>query len=75
MGAASSRDPGSTVVFVWSMMVDGILLNSVSYCYPNCEPFVKNCSLTLPRGSRCLLIGANGTGKTTLLQLIAGEWS
>ena len=52
----------------------GIRLNGVTFSYPNCPPFISNASLELPRGSRCLLIGANGTGKTTLLQMVAGEW-
>lgn len=30
-------------------------------------------SLSLPPGSRCLLIGANGAGKSTLLRLLAGK--
>ena len=53
----------------------GIRLNGVTFAYPGCPPFIKDASLDLPRGSRCLLIGANGTGKTTLLQMVAGEWS
>jgi ABC-type Mn2+/Zn2+ transport system ATPase subunit len=53
--------------------IDGINLNNVTFAYPNCPPFIKDGNLNLPRGSRCLLIGANGTGKTTLLQLVAGE--
>jgi CCR4-NOT complex subunit CAF16 len=30
-------------------------------------------SFALPRGARCLLLGANGTGKSTLLRLLAGR--
>jgi CCR4-NOT complex subunit CAF16 len=30
-------------------------------------------SLVLPRGSRCLLCGANGAGQSSLLQLLAGK--
>ena len=30
-------------------------------------------SLAIPRGSRCLLLGANGVGKSTLLRLVAGR--
>ncbi len=30
-------------------------------------------SLTVPRGARCLLVGANGAGKSTLLSVLAGR--
>lgn len=53
----------------------GIKLNGVTFAYPGCEPFITDARLDLPRGSRCLLIGANGTGKTTLLQIVAGEYA
>lgn len=52
----------------------GIHMNGVNFAYPNCPPFITGCHLSLPRGSRCLLIGANGTGKTTLLQIVAGKY-
>jgi len=34
---------------------------------------LKNISFELPRGVRCLLVGANGAGKTTLLKLLGGK--
>jgi CCR4-NOT complex subunit CAF16 len=37
------------------------------------EPALEKCNLTLSRGSRCLLIGANGAGKSTILRLLAGK--
>ncbi len=30
-------------------------------------------NMTLPRGARCLLLGANGAGKSTLLRVLAGK--
>ena len=37
------------------------------------QPLLHSLSLSLPAGSRTLLIGANGAGKTTLLRLLAGK--
>lgn len=37
------------------------------------EPALHDCNLALTRGSRCLLIGANGAGKSTILRLLAGK--
>jgi CCR4-NOT complex subunit CAF16 len=34
---------------------------------------LKNINLTLPHGSKCLLVGLNGAGKSSLLKLIAGK--
>ncbi len=36
------------------------------------EDFVLDLSLTLPKGSKTLLVGASGAGKSTLLSLISG---
>lgn len=37
------------------------------------EPALRDCTIALPRGSRCLLLGPNGAGKSTLLRLLAGK--
>jgi len=37
------------------------------------EPALDNISLSLPKGSRTLLIGANGAGKSSFLQILAGK--
>ena len=42
--------------------VHAIALNGLDFAYPGCTPSLKDISLELPRGSRCLLIGANGAG-------------
>ena len=34
---------------------------------------LRDCTMTLERGSRCLLIGANGAGKSTLLRILGGK--
>ncbi|EFJ30247.1 ATP-binding cassette transporter, subfamily I, member 1, SmABCI1 [Selaginella moellendorffii] len=40
---------------------------------PGAKPLVQGFSLTLRAGDRCLLIGANGAGKTTVLKIIGGK--
>jgi CCR4-NOT complex subunit CAF16 len=37
------------------------------------EPVLRDLSFVLPASARCLLLGANGVGKSTLLRLIAGR--
>lgn len=54
--------------------VNGVEAINLQYAYPGCQPFIKDFTLDLPRGSRCLLVGANGAGKTTVLQLLAGKY-
>ncbi|MEP6633587.1 MAG: ATP-binding cassette domain-containing protein, partial [Luteimonas sp.] len=45
----------------------------VVFAYPGGAPLVRDFSSTILRGDRIGLIGANGTGKTTLLKLLLGE--
>ncbi|KAK0720840.1 P-loop containing nucleoside triphosphate hydrolase protein [Lasiosphaeris hirsuta] len=45
----------------------------LTYTFPDQSTGISNISLSLPAGSRTLLIGANGAGKTTLLRLLAGK--
>jgi ATP-binding cassette subfamily F protein 3 len=51
-----------------------LCLANLSYSI-NGRPLLKNASLTIQEGQRVGLIGANGTGKTTLFRLITGEIS
>jgi CCR4-NOT complex subunit CAF16 len=53
--------------------VPAVELRSLHFAYPECKPLFKGVSLEIPSASRTLLIGANGTGKSTLLRLIAGH--
>ena len=46
---------------------DAIVLNTLSYAYSGHHPVISDISLTLPKGSRCLLLGANGAGEPLCL--------
>lgn len=66
---------GCAGVVADEQLVDGaVVVRSLTFAYPGCQPFVSDFTFHLPRGSRCLLLGANGAGKTTLLQVLAGKY-
>lgn len=51
-----------------------ISVRDLTYSFqPHLPPSLTDINLTLPQGSRTLLIGANGAGKSTLLRLLAGK--
>ena len=50
-----------------------ISLTSVDFSYDKKQRLIDNLSLTLDRGTIYGLLGKNGTGKSTLLKLIAGS--
>ncbi len=49
-----------------------ISLEAVSFTYPDGTRGVKEISFSIPRGALFLLCGMNGSGKSTVLKLIAG---
>ncbi|MEN8041490.1 MAG: ATP-binding cassette domain-containing protein [Actinomycetota bacterium] len=50
-----------------------IEIQSVSYSYPDGTTPIENASFRVPTGSVTALVGPNGVGKTTMLELIAGH--
>ncbi|RRV18157.1 ATP-binding cassette domain-containing protein [Pseudomonas saudiphocaensis] len=50
-----------------------IVVEHVSFAHPGGEPLIRDFSMVLQRSDRIGLLGANGTGKTTLLKLLLGE--
>jgi CCR4-NOT complex subunit CAF16 len=60
-------------------MTDAIAVRDLEFAYPALPggragpPIFRGLSWTVPAGSRCLLLGANGVGKTTLLRIIGGR--
>ncbi|HVL87913.1 MAG TPA: ATP-binding cassette domain-containing protein [Candidatus Thermoplasmatota archaeon] len=58
---------------VVSRSVPAVELADVSFRYPRAAaPILRDVSLRIPAGTSVALMGANGTGKTTLLRLMAG---
>jgi CCR4-NOT complex subunit CAF16 len=54
--------------------MNAVDIEHLSFTYPGASaPVLRDLSLALPAGARCLLLGANGVGKSTLLRLIAGR--
>ncbi|WP_281884918.1 ATP-binding cassette domain-containing protein [Paenibacillus sp. YYML68] len=50
-----------------------IQFDNVTYSYiPHAQPVLQAVSFTIPRGQLTAIIGANGSGKSTAAQLIAG---
>lgn len=47
-------------------------INNVDFAYPNL-PILNDFSYIFKKGEKCGVVGKNGTGKSTLLKLIAGE--
>ncbi|KAF5747552.1 Non-intrinsic ABC protein 9 [Tripterygium wilfordii] len=58
-----------------------IELNGLKFTYPGIDghpppgstPLIGDFSLTLNTGDRCLLVGSNGAGKTTILKILGGK--
>ncbi|MBB2894330.1 ABC-F family ATP-binding cassette domain-containing protein [Flexivirga oryzae] len=48
-------------------------VNGVHYFLPDGRPLLGGVSLRVGEGAKVALVGPNGTGKTTLLRIIAGE--
>jgi len=53
----------------------GIEVIDVSFAWPEGESVIEPCSLTFEPGDRVGVVGGNGTGKSTLLDLVAGRLS
>ena len=50
-----------------------IVVEHASFAHPGGETLIRDFSMVLQRGDRIGLLGANGTGKTTLLKLLLGD--
>ncbi|CAE7688622.1 ABCI20 [Symbiodinium microadriaticum] len=48
-------------------------ITGLNFAYPDQKLVLKDLNMHLTRGARCLLIGANGAGKSTMLRILAGK--
>ncbi len=48
-------------------------VNSVSFSLPDGRPLLNDVSVRVGEGAKVALVGPNGTGKTTLVRIIAGD--
>jgi ATPase subunit of ABC transporter with duplicated ATPase domains len=51
-----------------------LVLQNISYAHPNRDVLFQNIQLTINTHDKAALIGNNGTGKSTLLNILAGVW-
>ncbi|KAF3779113.1 ABC transporter I family member 20 [Nymphaea thermarum] len=61
--------------------METICIDNLRFTYPGtdgqppagAQPVIEGFSLTLHAGDRCLLVGSNGAGKTTILKILGGK--
>ena len=53
---------------------EALTLASLDVALPDGRRLMRDCTVTLPAGSRILVTGAPGAGKSTLLRTLAGIW-
>lgn len=57
------------------MQTNVVEVRALDFRYPGDDrPVLSDVNLAVPRGARCLLVGANGAGKTTLLFVLGGRY-
>jgi ATP-binding cassette subfamily F protein 3 len=52
---------------------DVLAVSDLGYAFPDRQPLFSNLEFQLKRGESVALLGANGTGKSTLVRLLAGR--
>ena len=50
-----------------------INVKDLTFGYTGREPVLRHLNMQLTNGARCLLIGANGAGKSTILRILSGR--
>ena len=61
-------------VFIYAIKTEIMLfLQDVAYAHPNRDLLFSDINLTINRQDKIALVGHNGTGKSTILKILAGE--
>lgn len=55
------------------MLQKGIVINNLSFAYPGQKTILENISLRIQPNERLAILGANASGKSTLLRIISGQ--
>lgn len=50
--------------------IESIQFENVNFAYPNSEVVLKNVSFRITKNEKCMLVGLNGSGKTTIIKLL-----
>jgi CCR4-NOT complex subunit CAF16 len=59
----------------WEVEPPAVALEALRFSYAGAAaPVFDGLSLAIPSGARCLLLGGNGVGKSTLLRLVGGRY-
>jgi ATP-binding cassette subfamily B multidrug efflux pump len=69
-GEIESHGAPSSAVLQAVEKIDTLVLENVSFSYLPSEPVLKNISLTLRTGETTAIVGATGSGKTSIVNLI-----
>ena len=65
------QDSGNDQCYQELEKVEGdIVLKNVTFRYGNRKPVLDNISFTIPRGKKVALVGASGSGKSTIAKLL-----
>ena len=71
--SASESSSASATVAAVSNEPMHINVNDLTFGYVGREPVLRSMKVQLTNGARCLLIGANGAGKSTILRILGGR--
>ena len=63
---------GPAVRVVIRSFIMSIIASGITYRHPDSQPLFEDMTFSVPDGAKISLIGPNGVGKSTLLQLLAG---
>ena len=53
-----------------SSIKGAVNLNNITFAYNDREPIIRNLTLNIPAGQRIAIVGATGSGKSTLVKLL-----